>query len=158
VKLNEQHRNMKVSKGQDVARKTGLWFRQQLDKAIFPLFALAELVKEIPIFHELPFIIGRGGEPGSAPYMNGTKGTDITHRNVTGICDNVTLMETYNNIGKTVKDDVNKVGINLSTISESLSSVERYAIKIKEFVDPFYSARYLESIRKLARTSKLKEY
>jgi hypothetical protein len=43
----------------------------------------------------------------------------------------------------------NKVGINLSTISESLSSVERYALKIKEFIDPFYSARYLEGIRKL---------
>ncbi len=116
VKLNEQHRNMKVSKGQDVARETGLWFRKQLDKAIFPLFALAELVKEIPIFHELPFIIGRGGEPGSAPYINGTNGTAITHRNVTGICDNVTLMEAFNKIGKTVKDDANMDGV-LTTVN-----------------------------------------
>jgi class 3 adenylate cyclase len=113
VKLNQEHRNTKVSNGLGVAMDTGLWFRQQLDKSIFPLFALSELVKEMPIFHDLFFKIGRGGEPGSAPYRNDTV---ITHRNVTGICDNSTLVAAFNKIGKRVKDDADLGGA-LSTVN-----------------------------------------
>lgn len=42
-----------------------------------------------------------------------------------------------------------KVGFNISSIAESLTPAERYALHFKEDVDPYYSFRYLADWRKL---------
>jgi len=42
-----------------------------------------------------------------------------------------------------------KVGINLSSIAESLTPTEKYALNFKEEIDPFYSIRYLSDWRRM---------
>jgi len=109
------YENSKKTVADEFALKAGNWFRQELRRAIFPLFALGEFVRDTPSFLSLSSLIGKGGEPGSAPYINATV---INHRNVSGICDNSTVMTEFNRIAKSIKDDANLggalVSLNLS--------------------------------------------
>ena len=109
------YENDKKSVANEFALKAGKWFGQELRRAIFPLFVLGEFVKETPSFLSLSSLIGQGGEPGSAPYINDTI---INHRNVSGICDNSTVMAEFSRIAKKIKDDANLggalVSLNLS--------------------------------------------
>jgi len=137
VLLANQYKETKISNAQDVAMDTGLWFRNQVDKVIFPLFALGNFVKEMPIFHDLPFLIGKGGEPGSAPYINSTV---ITHRNVSGICDNVTKMNEFNRIAKSIKDDANMDGVlvSMDIAPASVVCFEYPLLNTEDFTPPLY--------------------
>ncbi len=108
----KQFKNEKVSMANDLALETGNWFNEHLRKAIFPLFALKEFVEEMAIFHDLPFLIGQGGENGSAPYM--TNSSLITHRNVSRICDNSTILSEFVRISKGIKDRSKMKGVLVS--------------------------------------------
>jgi sensor domain CHASE-containing protein len=104
VQLNNAYRAEKELQVKDLALDTGRWFSEQLNKVVSPLFTLREFVKEMPIFHDLPHLIGQGGEPGSAPYLNGTV---IKFRNVSGICDNTTVGAAFDRISKSIRDHSN---------------------------------------------------
>jgi hypothetical protein len=97
----KEYRRDRVSLAADVAVDTGRWFFEELHRAMFPLFSLREFVKEMPIFHELPYLIGQGGENGAVPYINASV---ITHRNVSGFCDNATILSEFNRIAKGIKE------------------------------------------------------
>ena len=92
----------------DVAAEQGQWFSDQLDVALLPLFSMAQFVKELDYFRDLPFQIGPGGQEGSAPYVPKFIERDgllvYTHRNVTGICDDPELVENFNRIAKNIKE------------------------------------------------------
>ena len=68
---------------------------------------MGEFVKETPSFLSLSSLIGPGGEPGSAPFINDTV---VKHRNVSGICDNSTVIDKFNRIAKSIKDNANLGG------------------------------------------------
>jgi hypothetical protein len=113
--LAKVYRSDKSREATDLALSTGRWFFEELNKAIFPLFALREFVKEMPIFHNLPYLIGQGGENGSAPYINATV---IKYRNVSGICYNSTIQTEFDRIAKSIKESSNMkevlVSLNIS--------------------------------------------
>jgi hypothetical protein len=65
------------------------------------LFSIAEFVKELPYFVDLPIEIGPGGQEGSAPYI---EDIPITHRDVSGICDNSTTVDHFNRLARNIKE------------------------------------------------------
>jgi class 3 adenylate cyclase/sensor domain CHASE-containing protein len=119
------------------AKKAGNWFKQELDKAISPLFILEQFVKEMPIFHDLPFLMGQGGEPGSAPYINDTV---VTHRNVSGVCDNSTVIDEFDRIAKNIKESANMTGVLISlNLSPHDVACTFYPLNnTEDFVAPMY--------------------
>ena len=127
----------KISKAEDFSLDTGNWFRQQLTKAIFPLFALSQSVKEMPIFWDLPFLIGPGDEPGSAPYINAT---NISHRNVSGICDNAPMLAEFNRIARIIKNDANLGGslVALQLLPASVVCTAYPLNNTQDFAPPLY--------------------
>lgn len=50
------------------AKDLGLRFEDSVTGARLPLFSIAEFIKDLPYFTELPKEIGPGGENGSAPF------------------------------------------------------------------------------------------
>lgn len=91
-----------------LAIETGDWFSNQLDLAILPLFSLAQFAIELDTFRYLPSAIGRGNESGSAPFIPQTV---ITHRNVTGVCDEPDMVKRYSEIAATIKRNAQMQGI-----------------------------------------------
>ena len=89
----------------------------ELSKALFPLFAMDELVKHLHVFDDLPQRIG------------GTSNVTIEHgvvfqnasnfRNVSGICDDPRYTKPYNRIASSVKSNANlsKVLLNIQLAS-----------------------------------------
>jgi hypothetical protein len=106
-----------------LAKETGLYFSQNLDKAILPLFTLAQFVNEIESFRSLPERIGLAGEEGSIPFLPPTADGDMpTHRNVTGVCDDQSLLEQYDRIAGAIKKDSGLDGIlvNLQLVPDAV--------------------------------------
>jgi len=103
-----QYEADRENKALKIAEELGLRFRDQLAFATLPLFSMLEFVKELPYFKDLPLQIGPGGESGSASYIQNKV---VTHRNVTGICDNSTLIEDFNRIAKNIKEHANMSGV-----------------------------------------------
>ncbi len=75
--------------------------------ATLPLFSIAEFVKDLPYFTELPKEIGPGGENGSAPFSQ----YNPTYRNVSGICDDPTTIDNFNRLAKNMKQSANLSGV-----------------------------------------------
>ena len=95
-----------------VAEDTGTWFSDQLERAILPLYSLSQLATELDIFHYLPSMIGIAGKPGSLPFLPpSTPGGPVTHRNVTGVCDEPALVDRFNQIASTIKKHARMEGI-----------------------------------------------
>jgi hypothetical protein len=135
--LGNRYSTLKISNAKDAALDTGKWFRDQLENSINPLFSLAEFVKEMEIFQDLPFLIGKGGEPGSAPYRNDTI---VTHRNVSGICNNTTKMAEFSRIAKTIKADarMNGVLVALNIAPASVVCIAYPMLNAEDFTPPLY--------------------
>jgi sensor domain CHASE-containing protein len=89
-----------------LARETGQFFSEQLDKAILPLFSMAQFAVHLEAFQVLPELIGVAGADGSLP-LNETSWT----RNISGVCDNPELMETFAEIATTIKSQSGMDGI-----------------------------------------------
>lgn len=89
-----------------LALETGSKFSEQLDKAILPLFSMAQLAVHLDIFQTLPERIGPAGADGSLPLNETT-----WKRNITGVCDDPTLMETFSDIATTIRDQSEMKGI-----------------------------------------------
>ena len=82
-----------------LAVETGQFFANELDKATFPLFSLAQFATELDIFNDLPSQIGQAGESGSLPFLNTTQ-TGRVLRNITGVCDQPELVEKFNKVAQ----------------------------------------------------------
>lgn len=109
VKFNNEFRFDQSNFAQDMALSSAQKLHEELEQAtLVPLHTLASFAKELPQFQKLPNLIGKGGAPGSAPYINSSlidNSTGIvTHRNVSGICDNQTLVADFYRIAKNIKD------------------------------------------------------
>lgn len=106
-----------------VAEETGQFFSQNLDRAILPLFSLAQFAREIQEFRELPSQIGLPLEDGSLPFLDPpTSGDHPTHRNVTGVCDNPLLTEKFDRIAGAIKKDAGMDGVlvNLQLVPDAV--------------------------------------
>jgi signal transduction histidine kinase len=87
----------------ETAGSLGTHFSDELDRAILPLFSIAQFATEIEIFAALPSVIGPANEPESLPYVLDDN-VSTYKRNVTGVCDDPILIERFNNISKTIKE------------------------------------------------------
>jgi CHASE domain len=95
-----------------IAVETGRFFSHNLDRAILPLFSLAQFVREIQEFRELPDLIGLSNAEGSLPFLPPSDGLDRpTHRNVSGVCDDPPLLERYIRIAGAIKEDADMDGV-----------------------------------------------
>mmetsp|Transcript_3577 Transcript_3577/g.5998 ORF Transcript_3577/g.5998 Transcript_3577/m.5998 type:complete len:726 (-) Transcript_3577:367-2544(-) len=95
-----------------LAIETGQFFSGQLDRAILPLFSMAQFIYELEIFRNLPKQIGPGGKNGSLPYLPPrVPGGDITHRNVSGVCDEPNLVNRFNEIAAGIKKNAGMEGV-----------------------------------------------
>ena len=92
----------------DTANELGLWISSQLDEALLPLFAMSQFVKHLDDFKKLPYEIGPRGAVGSAPPL---VGKEMSHRNVSGICDDPETSKVFNEIAANVKKDAGMEGI-----------------------------------------------
>src|SRR6056300_1482637 len=84
----------------------------QLDLVILPLFSLAQFVGEIPEFYSLADRIGPIGEAGSRDVVLGASGS--LHRNVSGICDDPVVLDRFNRVAKTIKENSKMEGVMVS--------------------------------------------
>jgi signal transduction histidine kinase/CheY-like chemotaxis protein len=88
----------------EVAESMGKHYSDELDRAILPLFSMAQFATEIDMFANLHAAIGPSNEPGSLPFLYEKNGTSTYKRNVTGVCDDPDLITRYNSIAKAIKD------------------------------------------------------
>ena len=118
----------------DTANELGLWISSQLDEALLPLFAMAQFVKHLDSFKQLPYEIGPRGAPGSAPAL---LGKEISHRNVTGICDDRGVNKVFNEIAANVKKDAGMEGIlvNIQLAPASVVCLLHPLVNTEDFED-----------------------
>jgi len=91
-----------------LAEETGEWFSAQLDRAILPLFSIAQFATELDLFRDLPAQIGPAGDPTSLPFVNPDR---RTHRNLTGVCDDPGLVSRFDGIAAAIKRHAKMEGI-----------------------------------------------
>jgi hypothetical protein len=81
--------------------QTATWFAEIFAKSLIPLRSLQQAVTYSDKFKALPYKIGNYGAEGSAPSIQGPKSTNPginDYRNVTGICDNLELIEEFQSL------------------------------------------------------------
>lgn len=93
-----------------LAKDSGTFFSEQLDRALLPLFSLAQFATEIDIFRNLPDAVGQAGEEGSLPLIS-SDDTSWMKRNVTGVCDDPELVERYTKIATNIKKSAKMEGV-----------------------------------------------
>ena len=119
-----------------LAQETGAFFSDELDRAILPLFSLAQFVAELSIFRELPNRIGQIGiDEDALPMLEGRY-----HRNVTNVCDDPTLLERFNQIAATIKSQSNMDGIlvNLQLAPDAVVCLVHPLNNTEDFEDGVY--------------------
>ena len=94
-----------------LAEESGRFFSDQLDQAILPLFSMAQFVNELAIFKNLSSEIGQAHAPGSLPFIDKNNGGALTHRNITGVCDEPDLVQRFEEIAATVKRNAGMEGV-----------------------------------------------
>ena len=73
---------------------------------------MALFVEELDIFHDLPLKIGPAFEEGSLPFLPKKSPDDpVTHRNVTGVCDDPKLVGEFSKIASTIKSRSDMEGV-----------------------------------------------
>ena len=83
-----------------------------MDDAVLPLFTLSQFVQNLDIFKDLPHQIGNRGDIGALQPMNGPR--SISHRNISGVCDDPILNKTFTNIASSIKKDARLENILIS--------------------------------------------
>jgi signal transduction histidine kinase len=101
----------------ETAESMGKHYSDELDRALLPLFSMAQFATEIDTFANLHAAIGPANEPGSLPFLYETNDTAYSgyKRNVTGVCDDPGLVSRYNSIAKAIKDhsQMNRTLVNI---------------------------------------------
>jgi hypothetical protein len=118
-----------------LAEETGLFFSNQLDRAVLPLFSLAQFVRELPIFQDLEKEIGYVGEPNALPLLESG-----THRNVSGVCDRPELIERFESIASTLKQTSGMDGIlvNLQLVPDAVACLVYPLNNTEDFENGIY--------------------
>jgi signal transduction histidine kinase/CheY-like chemotaxis protein len=121
----------------DFAIETGAWFASELDRAILPLFSLAQFATELAIFAELPDRIGKAYEPGSLPFLTNEDGSFNPRRNVTGVCDQPELVSRFTQIASAIKLNTGMEGVlhNLQLAPEGVICLLNPMNNTKDFDD-----------------------
>jgi hypothetical protein len=114
-----------------LAEETGLFFSDHFNQALLPLFSLAQFVGEIEVFRELEYEIGYVGESDALPFIS------ETHRNVTGVCDDPTLVARFSKIAATVKSnsDMDGVLVNLQLAPDAVTCLVYPLNNTEDFPD-----------------------
>lgn len=107
---------------------------RKLDEAILPLFTMSQFVHHLKEFQDLPRQIGPRGGLFSAPPQLPPK--NVTHRNVTGICDDPFVNETFTDIARNVKRD--------AQLDEILVNVQLAPFGVLCLVYPVYNTEDFE--------------
>jgi signal transduction histidine kinase/CheY-like chemotaxis protein len=107
----ESHEEDKRDEAMAFAVETGAWFANELDRAILPLFSLAQFATELSIFADLPDKIGQADAPGSLPFLTNEDGSFNSIRNVTGVCDQPVLVSRFTQIASAIKKNAGMEGI-----------------------------------------------
>lgn len=95
--------NMQHSIDQDatlLALQTASWFAEVFAKSLIPLRSLQQAVIHSQALRELPYKIGNLGERDAVPlqYDFGAEDYKLDHRDVSGICDDPSLMKEFQSI------------------------------------------------------------
>jgi len=97
------------------ARQTGKLFADQLSNAMLPLHSLRQAVTYSDHFKNLTFQIGEYGALGSAPITHGPQRVDVfDYRDVSGICDDVYVVEKFHEIVTSIQNDFEQDGIDVN--------------------------------------------
>jgi len=137
---------------EELAAQTGKFFSDQLDRAILPLFSMAQFVQELDIFHQLPNDIGLAGGKDYVGSSEGKKGAlpfnpwdpavknGPSHRNVTGVCDEPELVERFNQIAETIKENSKMEGVlvNVQLAPQAVVCMLYPQINYEDFDPPMY--------------------
>jgi len=96
----------------DLAQETGDFFSKELDFAIMPLFTMAQFATDLVPFANLPDKIKSPGEPGALPFLNNTgSSAHNAIRNITGVCDDPTLVQRFTEIASSIKSNAKMDGV-----------------------------------------------
>jgi len=106
--IRNSDQEVELNEATVLGAEVGKLFASQLDRALLPIFSLAQFVSEVDAFNELPDLIGPSLGADSLPVK------DDTHRNVTGVSDDPTILKRFNRIAETIKRNADMEGILLS--------------------------------------------
>mmetsp|Transcript_9703 Transcript_9703/g.14565 ORF Transcript_9703/g.14565 Transcript_9703/m.14565 type:complete len:812 (-) Transcript_9703:51-2486(-) len=122
---NEEENNR--DEAHDLAVEIGLWFSTELDKAILPLFTMAQFVQQLPEFHSLSDVVG------GAPW---DPARNTSHRDLTGLID-PELEAKFNEIAAGIKRDAKMDGILVSVqlAPEAVVTLIHPLINYEDFED-----------------------
>ena len=100
----------------ELATDLGGWFQDQIDKAVLPLYSLAQFASKLDIFSDLPNQIGPAFGPNSLPFLppeRTAEGKLVTSsvRNVTGVCDDPKLTSRFDEIANALITSARLPGI-----------------------------------------------
>jgi len=122
VSFDEARRDLE-SEALHLAEETLSVLKARMDLALLPMFSLAQFVNELSIFRDLPGKIGEAGLPGSLPFLPLADNDDTdgdadgySMRNITGVCDDPTVIERYQKIIASIQKNSNNVVQNLHLI------------------------------------------
>jgi len=90
----------------NVAEESVERLSNDLERAMLPLFSVAQFATELQVFKELPEKIGQANETGSRPFLTNPDGSFSYFRNISGVCDDPELIATYNQITATVQKNL----------------------------------------------------
>ena len=110
-----------------VANEVGLWFSTELDKALLPLFTLAQFVQELEIFHDLPSLVV------DAPLQEGRD----YNKNVTSVIDEY-IFDKFDTIAARIKRDakMEKVLVNMQLAPHAVVSLLYPLVNTEDFEPP----------------------
>ena len=112
VQFAQNYEDERIAEAREVAAMTGAIFSEQLDRAILPLFSIAQFVYELQEFRSLAAQIGQVGTPGALPLLPPrVEGGDRTHRNISGVCDDPQIVKRFGEIASTIKTNAKMDGI-----------------------------------------------
>jgi hypothetical protein len=132
--LAEAHSSELRTNAVVTAEELGMWISGKLDDALLPLFAMSQFVQHLQEFKELPYDIGARGELGAAPPLTGK---EISHRNVTGICDDPHVSNVFHEIASNIKKDAGMEGIlvNIQLAPKSVVCLLHPVVNTEDFED-----------------------
>ena len=113
-----------------VANEVGSWFSTELDKALLPLFTVAQFVQELEIFHDLPAIVK------TAPNQVG-RDCEICFKNVTSVVDQ-SVFDKFDEISERIKRDakMEKVLVNVQIAPDAVVTALYPLINSEDFEPP----------------------
>jgi hypothetical protein len=104
-------------------RNRTVFFQEFVSSHFAIVYSLAQFVNELDIFKSLPDQIGLPHTNGSLSFLPPkTPDGPVTHRNVTGVCDDPHLVERFNKIAGTIKTNAGMDGIlvNLQLVPDAV--------------------------------------